>query len=116
MKIQLELVDRFGRDIGQSESCDVVQVTGCVVRLQRIHLDLIGGDTQAISDTCREVIKDLLGRLPLANNERIVESMVETKLDEGRVGRSRRHATRSLNDTRQVGRDAGCSRGYTSWL
>lgn len=114
MNVQLQLVDKIGGDVSQSERGDVMEVAGRVVRLQRVHRDLVRADAQSISNTCRQIIEDLLGRLPLTDNERIVEAVVETELNKSGVVWSSRHATWCLDDTRQTRRDTSCSRCHGS--
>lgn len=87
-----------------------MEITRCVVWLQRIHLDLVDVNSQSIGDTSGEVIEDLLCRLPLADDEWIIKTVVETDLDKGRVCGLRWHTTWGLDNTGQSCWDASRSR------
>ena len=53
LEVELERVDEVGRDEDQGERGDVVQLLGRVVRLKRVHGDLLDGDRQAVGDAQR---------------------------------------------------------------
>lgn len=51
MKVELKLVDEFAWDISQCEGCNVVEIASGIIWLQRVHLDLVGVNSQSIGNT-----------------------------------------------------------------
>jgi len=97
VEAKLKSVDQSARDVRLRQSGDVAEAVTRVEWHQRIHEHLVLRDPKPVGDTLGHVGENLARRVLGAHHKWIVESIVEAELDERRVSRSRRHATRRLH-------------------
>lgn len=62
MEIKLHLVDEIGRNVSLRKGGNVPKFVGSVVRRKHLHLDILRVNAEAVSETLRQVSKDLTDR------------------------------------------------------
>lgn len=110
MDINVKLIEHVARDVEQCEGGNITQRSCGIPRPERIHGDLLIRDGEAIRDTLRKELEDLVCRILRLDNEGEVEAKGETNLNQGRVRRSRGHSTWRLNNPGHVRRQASGGR------
>lgn len=78
-----------------------------VVRHKRVHEDLVCRDSKSIREALWQELEDLTGGLRLADHEFVIQTIVEAKLDQGRIRWRRRHTSLRLDKLRNVCWNAG---------
>lgn len=113
MQIKLELVYEVGRNVSLRKSGHEAELIRGVIWHESVHLDVLSIDAQTVCDTLGQESEDLANGSRTACNKAVVQSVVETDLDEGAIRGGFWDATGRLDHARHARGEAsrsGCGR------